>query len=136
MVRKIIVGSEQLAEDIFLHNAAALMVNFKMVRKGSFHGVKIDSRGKLCDPNGKIKACWDAISEDLIAVKKVLDSQQATPRTRTLLLLKDDAREQAITLLWIAFKKLIPITKGTSTFGLVGASKLLFSAFPEIVVRG
>ena len=35
---------------------------------------------------------------------------------------------------WSAFKKMLPIYMGKHSYGLVGASKILFSAFPEIVL--
>jgi hypothetical protein len=35
---------------------------------------------------------------------------------------------------WSNFKKLLPITMTISTFSMVGASKILFSEFPEIVL--
>ena len=40
-VRNIIQNTEVLNEEIFKLNAAKLLINFKMTRKGPFHGIKI-----------------------------------------------------------------------------------------------
>ena len=37
-------------------------------------------------------------------------------------------------VIWIGFKKLLPITMSHHSYGLVAASKILFAIFPEIVL--
>ena len=51
----------------------------------------------------------------------------------SLTLTKRD-REQISRRIWENAKKLLPYTMGETTFGLVGASKILFSVLPEIVL--
>ena len=37
-------------------------------------------------------------------------------------------------VIWVGFKKLLPITMSHHSYGLVAASKILFAIFPEIVL--
>ena len=132
-VRKIIKDSNILTEEIFKKNAATLLINFRMVRNGPFRGIKVNG-GKVEDPKGRLKACWNETKDELLLVKTLLNNKKIDPRTRTLLLLDEDTKKQIMLNVWSAFKKMLPISMGKHSYGLVGASKLLFSIFPEIVL--
>jgi hypothetical protein len=56
------------------------------------------------------------------------------PRDRYLLEIRDREREILIAEIWLITKKLLPFTMGKTSYGLVGASKILFSVLPEIVL--
>ena len=43
-------------------------------------------------------------------------------------------REELIAEIWLITKRLLPFTMGVTSYGLVGASKILFSVLPEIVL--
>lgn len=133
-VRKIIESTDILNEEVFMKNAAILLSNFGMTRRGPFFGVGIDGEGNVQDPNDKLRSCWDQVGGEILSVKKLLNEKRVEPRSRTLSLLDDHCRELVISRLWKAFKKLLPVAMGEHTFGLVGASKILFSVFPEIVL--
>lgn len=66
--------------------------------------------------------------------QKILKEAACQPTERTLVLLDAPRRAEVVALVWQASKKMLPITMGTTSFGLVGASKVLFSVFPEIVL--
>ena len=55
-------------------------------------------------------------------------------RDRYILEIDDRKRDSLITEIWQITKKLLPFTMGKSSYGLVGASKILFSVLPEIVL--
>ena len=55
-------------------------------------------------------------------------------RDRYLLELSVQEREGLIAEIWLITKKLLPFTMGKTSYGLVGASKILFSVLPEIVL--
>ncbi len=135
-VRKIIATTETLSLDknFFMGNAARLLNNFKMTRQGPFKGLRVGDDGQLLGPVAKLNACWEAVGNDLIRLKQFLKDLGLSPRSRTILLMTDEQLQRAIEITWSAFKKLLPITMGKTSYGLVGASKILFSIFPEIVL--
>jgi len=133
-VRNIIQNSEELNEATFKYNAAKLLINFKMVRKGPFHGLKINDSQEVHDPKGNLKSCWEATKNDLLSTHQIIKNAGCHPRTRTLVLLDQFIREEVVSKIWSAFKKMLPITMGKYSYGLVGASKILFSVLPEIVL--
>ena len=55
-------------------------------------------------------------------------------RDRYLLEISEREREQLIAEIWKITKTLLPFTMGNTSYGLVGASKILFSVLPEIVL--
>lgn len=134
-VRKIIRETNRvhLDCDLFIENSAILLNSFGMSRSGPFQGIKY-YQGKVRGPKHKLKACWDAINGDLLLARKILNEQNLKPRSRALILLDIDSREKVISYIWSAFKKLLPITMGKTSYGLVGASKILFSVLPEIAL--
>ena len=70
----------------------------------------------------------------MLFLRNFLNEQKLKPRSRALILLDIDSREKVIFHIWNAFKKLLHITMGKTSYGLVGASKILFSVFPEIAL--
>lgn len=135
-VRKIIANTNKAKLDkrLFEINVATLLNNFGMARSGPFQGIKIDNRGNITGPKNILQSCWNAIENELLEVNSLLVKNKIEPRTRTLRLIDNPTRERIITFIWQAFKKLLPICMGKSSYGLIGASKILFSVFPEIVL--
>jgi len=131
IIRK--TDSLNLNIDIFVKNSASLLNSFKMARSGPFKGIGIYNE-EVIGPVHKLHACWDAINEDLLFLRNFLNEQNPNPRSRALRLLDIDSREKVISHIWNAFKKLLPITMGKTSYGLVGASKILFSVLPEIAL--
>ena len=67
-------------EGIFLNNAAKLMSNFKMTRRGPFKGVGF-SRGNGPDNDqGILSASWKTIGESVLDLKQFLISRANTTR--------------------------------------------------------
>jgi hypothetical protein len=109
--------------DIFIKCASRILSNFGMTRRGPFH----------MNPNERLHDCWNAIGADLIEIKgSVL--RDSLSRDRYLLEIKIHERDKLIRKIWSLTKKLLPFTMGKYSYGLVGASKLLFSVLPEIVL--
>jgi hypothetical protein len=124
-VKKIIDDSKVLDDDgeVFIKCADQILSNFGMTRSGPFHG---DSNEILCN-------CWDAVGVKLKEINKSV-RKSGLPRDRYLLELCEREREELIAEIWLISKRLLPFTMGKTTYGLVGASKILFSIFPEIVL--
>jgi hypothetical protein len=136
-VQKIIRNTdcEDLDKDLFLKNCAILLTNFKMTRAGPFKGIRFeDSTEKVLDPIRKVEDAWDRIGKDLVSLKGIVSRAGLKPRSRTLLLLDEASRKDVIGEVWSVFKKLLPVTMSSNSYGLVGASKILFSVFPEIAL--
>ena len=136
-VRTIIRNTDrpELDKPLFFKNCAILLANFKMTRAGPFKGVGIDdSNGKVLDPKKKLEDAWERIGKDLVSLKAFLSRADLKPRSRTLLLLDEASRKDVVGELWSIFKKLLPVTMSSNSYGLVGASKLLFSLFPEVAL--
>ena len=118
---------------IFCENVSKLMANFKMTRSGPFKGVKyID--GTLKDPNGIVASCWDIAHQNLIQIRSFLDEKCTGKRGRILVELTSSDRNYIVSKLWLVFKKLLPFCMSDTTWGLVGASKVLFAVLPEIAL--
>lgn len=122
-----------LTQIIFSENVAQLMVNFKMTRKGLFHGIKY-LNGSVQDPNGQISSCWSLIGSDAVDLRNYLSKQNISNINRTLIELSATARDKVITDLWTMFKKLLSVCMSDGSYGLVAASKIMFAVFPEIAL--
>jgi hypothetical protein len=94
-----------------------------MTRRGPFH--------KNCSE--RLRGCWDAVGADLIEINNSV-RKSGLPRDRYLLELSDRDRHGLTSKIWQITKKLLPFTMGKTSYGLVGASKILFSVLPEIVL--
>ncbi len=133
-VHEIIQASNDLDEngEVFIKCTARILSNFGMTRNGPFKGVGIAEDGSVKHKE-ILRKCWDEVGEHLIEVhNSVLDSGYS--RGRYLLELSNPKREELIAEIWLITKRLLPFTMGKTTYGLVGASKLLFAVLPEIVL--
>jgi hypothetical protein len=124
-IKETIDYSEVLDNDgeVFIKCASRILSNFKMTRRGPFHG----NSGEI------LRSCWDAVGVDLIGIHNSV-RKSGLLRDRYLLELSEREREGLIAEIWIITKKLLPFTWGGTMHGLVGASKILFSVLPEIVL--
>ena len=133
-VREIIAKSGKgVDREIFHQNVARLMPNFKMTRQGPFKGVSYSS-GVVKDPKRQIAACWEAIGGSALKLRHFLDEQGTESRARLLVEIPHSAQKEVATQLWNMFKELVSLCMGKSTLGLVAASKVLFSVFPEVAL--
>jgi len=133
-VAKIIQDSKELDRDgeVFIKCAAIILPNFGMTRNGPFKGVGITANGDINHKEILIN-CWNEIGEHLVKIhNSVLES--GFSRDRFLLELDEHRREELIAKIWFITKQLLPFTMGKTTYGLVGASKILFAVLPEIVL--
>jgi len=124
-VSEIINDSEVLDDDgvVFIKCASRILSNFKMTRRGVFHG-----------NNDKIlRRCWNAVGANLIGINNSV-RKSGLPRDRYILELSELERAKLIAEIWLITKRLLPFTMGDYSYGLVGASKILFSVLPEIVL--
>jgi len=124
---KIIQYSTELDKDgkVFISCASLILSNFGMMRSGPF---KKDE-----NVNKRLLKCWDVVGVSLIDIKHSI-IQSGLSRDRFLLEIDHIKREELIAEVWLIMKQLLPFTMGKTTFGLVGASKILFSVLPEIVL--
>jgi len=77
--------------------------------------------------------CWSEIGDDLIEIRRsVINSGYS--RDRFLLELSKREFDILIAQIWVMTKRLLPLTMGKTSYGLVGASKILFAVLPEIVL--
>ena len=124
---KIIQYSEELDKDgeVFVRCASLILANFGMTRSGPFK-----KEGKV---NERLLKCWDKVGRSLVEIKRSI-IQSGLSRDRYLLEIYPDRRQELIAEIWLIMKHLLPFTMGQTTYGLVGASKILFSVLPEIVL--
>lgn len=131
---QIIQDSKKLDKSgtVFLKCSARILSNFGMTRSGPFKGVKIDGNGNV---KGKeiLLSCWNEIGDQLIAIRNSIP-KSGYPRDRYLLELDKLKREELALKIWTVMKQLLPFTMSSTSYGLVGASKILFSVLPEIVL--
>jgi hypothetical protein len=103
-----------------------------MTRSGPFKGVAIKENGNV---NRKeiLLACWKNVGGHLIEIRNsILESGHS--RDRYLVELGESERAELIAKIWSITKQLLPLTMGKTSYGLVGASKILFAVLPEIVL--
>lgn len=135
-VKDIIGLSKTLDQEgtVFIRCAARILTNFKMTRRGPFKGVKISKTGHVT--GGKVlQRCWNEIGSDIFEIKaKIIKATEPKQQGRFLLNISDKDREKTIQRIWVITKNILPHTMGETTYGLVGASKILFSVLPEIVL--
>jgi hypothetical protein len=122
----IIDNSKALDKDgkKFIKCASRILKNFGMTRSGPFHGNNIDEI---------LSSCWNAVGANLIEINNSVRNSGLS-RDRYILELSEREREELIAEIWLITKKLLPFTMGKTSYGLVGASKILFSVLPEIVL--
>lgn len=126
-VYEIICNSKELDRggEVFIKCAARILSNFKMTRRGPFNGSVNDKK--------KLLACWKKVGDRLIEIRNSI-SESGYSRDRYLVELGESEREELIAKIWSITKQLLPFTMGKTTYGLVGASKILFAVLPEVVL--
>ncbi|MBN1472051.1 MAG: hypothetical protein JW925_09735 [Syntrophaceae bacterium] len=80
-----------------------------------------------------LSACWGMIGNQLLAVNEAALASRLS-RERYLLELGQAERDWVIAEVWDMTKRLLPFTMSSSSYGLVGASKIIFSVLPEIAL--
>jgi len=132
--QEIIQNSKVLDKDgeVFVRCTARILSSFGMTRAGPFKGVSIAGNGNV---NGKhiLLKCWNQIDDGLIEIRKSI-SNNGYSRDRFLLEISKPERERLLDEIWLITKRLLPLTMGKTSYGLVGASKILFAVLPEIVL--
>jgi hypothetical protein len=123
--KEIIEKSKVLDNDgiIFIDCATRILSSFGMTRSGPFH---MSCHERLWD-------CWNTVGIDLIEIKDSM-LKSGLSRDRYMADLGVEQRDELIAKIWLITKKLLPFTMGGSSYGLVGASKILFSVLPEIAL--
>lgn len=122
----VIRASERLGKDgqVFKSCAKRILSNFGMTRSGAFKD--------LAETN-VLNNCWELIGERVTTIHDYV-LKSGLSRNRYLLELSDPEREHLAAEIWSITKLLLPLTMGKKSWGLVGASKILFSVLPEIVL--
>ena len=135
-VRQIIQSTDcqTINHDLFVRNTVSVLNNFKMTRRGVFRGLKYDAGGKFLGPIEKIDDCWGAIESIISEIKALLRQRKAADRGRVIVLMDENQLRLITDSLYKAFKRLLPITMSQNSYGLVGASKILFAVLPEIAL--
>jgi hypothetical protein len=123
--KDIIRASEVLdnSGEIFIKCASRILSNFGMTRSGPFH----------VNGNDKLRSCWNVIGTNLIDIRNSV-RKSGLSRDRYMVELSEPERKELIDEIWLLTKKLLPFTMGKTSYGLVGASKILFSVLPEITL--
>ena len=129
----IIKNSATLNEEVFRVNVATLLPSFKMTRKGIFHGIRV-SRKDIDDPKGVIRSCWKQLGSKLLELRRYLDENTSRSRNRILADLSPTSKDYVIEKTSELFVGLREVKAETWKVGRVGASKILFAAFPEIAL--
>ena len=108
---------------VFIKCASRILSNFGMTRRGIFHDRLMET----------LINCWQTIGPNLLDINSSI-LNRGVSRGRFLLEINEDEREVLISEIWSMTKALLPFTMSKSSYGLVGASKILFSVLPEIVL--
>jgi len=126
-VHRIIEDSQNLGRngEAFISCASGILSNFKMTRSGPFS--KKENQERL------LNCCWKEVGDDILRIRDSVISSGLS-RDRFLLESSQQKREEIIAEIWLITKKLLPFTMSEYSYGLVGASKILFSVLPEIVL--
>jgi hypothetical protein len=127
-------ANQTINQNFFVVNTIKILSSFKMTRQGVFKGLGMDIDGNPIGPVSKIEDCWNAIGTELIEIRNLLNNWCLYDRDRLLVLMDDNRLRIISDRLYRAFKKILPITMSKHSYGLVGASKILFAIFPEIVL--
>ena len=132
--QRIIRDSTALAPngDVFLQCTARVLSNFGMTRSGRFRGVRITKGGTVRHKEILVD-CWETVGSDLLDVRSHIP-KSGRARDRYLLELSKPELGELTTRIWSMTKQLLPLTMSKNSYGLVGASKILFAVLPEIVL--
>jgi len=126
-------SSDGLNKEIFFRNVAMLMPNFLMGRAGPFKGVRYMG-GNVKDPRGQITACWDSIGKRAVELRKFIDQHRKGSRGRVLVETPRTVQEEIASQLMGLLSRLSSVCWTENSFGLVGASKVLFAVLPEVAL--
>ena len=77
--------------------------------------------------------CWEEVGARLMIIHDSV-IKSGLSRDRYILELNKHKREVLIADIWFITKRILPFTMSNYSYGLVGASKILFSVLPEIVL--
>lgn len=123
--RDVIRDSEVLDKDgdVFLKCASRILSSFGMTRSGPFRANR----------DQRLRSCWGAIGSNLVQINKSV-RESGLSRDRYILEVSEPERTELIDEIWLLTKRLLPFTMGQTTYGLVGASKILYSVLPEITL--
>lgn len=113
---------DQGGED-FIWCSKRILSNFGMTRGGPFHGDNMEI----------LRKCWNVVGLDVLEIKASVN-QSGLSRDRYLVELGVPERKALFDQIWRITKMLLPFSMGKTSYGLVGASKILFSVLPEIVL--
>jgi len=126
-VAQIIQNSKILDKngEVFVKCASLILSNFGMTRSGRFK--EFEKQKEI------LVNCWTEVGEYLI---KIHDSviKSGLSRDRYLVELSEYKREELIAEIWLITKRVLPFAMGKTSYGLVGASKILFAVLPEIIL--
>ena len=93
------------------------------------------SDGKGFDnERGILSDSWNAIGKSVLDLREFLNNRSNTTRPRVLIEISTDERKQVAEELWSMFGRLLPLCMSEASWGVVAASKLLFSVFPEVAL--
>lgn len=116
---------------VFVDCSACILISFKMTRSGPFRRIAIINSNVI---RGQIlRDIWAEIGDDLMKIHKSVFTSGFS-RDRYLLEINQNSLSLLRAEIWRIFKRLLPFTMTETRYGLVGASKILFSVLPEIVL--
>jgi len=118
--------------EVFVSCTARILTSFGMTRNGPFKGVEIRHDGSV-SRRELLFECWQLVGGELMAIRDEIPGS-GSARDRYLLELSESARTELVARIWLLTKYLLPKTMGQTSYGLVGASKILFAVLPEIVL--
>jgi len=122
---QIIANSKSLDQNgkIFIECGSLILSNFGMTRRGVFSE----------NLENKLQVCWEIIGGILLEIKSQINNSGKS-RDRCLLEISELELDELTSRIWSMTKELLPITMSKGSYGLVGASKILFSVLPELVL--
>ena len=126
-------SADGLNKEVFRQNVAILMPSFLMGRAGPFKGVKCMD-AKVVDPGEQITACWFSIGKDAVALRKFISQHCKRSRGRVMVETSRSIREEIASQLMRLLARLSSVCWTENSFGLVGASKVLFAVLPEVAL--
>ena len=126
-------SSDGLNKEIFRRNVAMLMPNFLMGRAGPFKDVRYMG-GNVRDPRGQITACWDSIGKRAVELRKIISQYRKGSRGRVIIETPRAVQEEIASQLMRLRSRLSSVCWTENSFGLVGASKVLFAVLPEVAL--
>ena len=124
-------SSNGLNKEIFRRNVAMLMPNFMMGRAGPFGGI-IYMGGNVKDPKGQITAYWDSIGKQAVKLRKFISQSRQGSRGRVLVETPRAVQKEIASQLMRLLSRLSSVCWTENSFGLVGASKVLFAVFKQV----